>query len=82
MGVYENAQSLRRPSGAIIVDGIQVADTAQCVHCNGHFTMIRGSGAVRGWCPSCGGMICGPKCAVCVPFEKKLDMWENGQLKR
>jgi hypothetical protein len=70
---YADALSLRRPSGAIIVDGAQVADTAQCVHCNAHFVMRAGSGTTRGWCRNCNGFVCGPKCAACVPFEQTLD---------
>lgn len=70
---YADALSLRRPSGAIIVDGAQVADTAQCCHCNAHFVMRIGSGTIRGWCRNCSGYVCGPTCAACVPFEQKLD---------
>lgn len=77
MGEYDDAQAVRKPGGAILLDGMQVADTVQCVHCGGHFVMRLGSGTVRGWCQRCHGMVCGPSCAACVPFEKKLDLVER-----
>ena len=63
----------RQPAGFILEDGREVASTEQCVHCGEHFVMVKGSGTVRGYCPKCDGMVCGPKCAACVPFEKRLD---------
>ena len=74
---YGDAASMRRPQGAVLVDGVQVADTAQCVHCNAHFVMRKGSGTIRGWCRNCGGVVCGKKCAKCVPFEKKIELMER-----
>lgn len=74
---YGDALARRKPSGAILVDGQQVADTVQCVHCGGHFVMRKGSGRVRGWCATCTGMICGPRCAQCVPLEQRLDRAER-----
>lgn len=74
---YAGAESVRRPSGFILVDGQTVADTVQCVHCNAHFIMVKGSGVTRGWCQNCHGMICGPKCATCTPFEQRLDHAEK-----
>lgn len=72
---------MRAPKGTIIIDSREVADTAQCVHCNAHFVMERGSGKKRGWCMNCGGITCGGvECSRCVPFEKKLDMYEKGQI--
>lgn len=76
----ENPQSVLRPSGTIIVDDRAVADTVQCVHCGGHFVMVKGSGKTRGWCFKCNGMICGPSCRECLPKEKWLDMKEKGLL--
>lgn len=73
----EDMVSAARPSGFIFLDGQQVADTVQCVHCGGHFIMRKGSGTERGWCRNCNGMVCGRKCAKCIPFEKKLDMAER-----
>lgn len=70
--------AVTRPSGAILVDGQHVADTVQCVHCGGHFVMQKGSGRIRGWCYNCSGIICGPSCQTCVPYEKKLDLADGG----
>lgn len=53
--------------------------TAQCVHCGGHFPIRPGSGRVRGWCMSCGGPVCGPGCASCVPLEQMLENYEEGR---
>ncbi len=75
---YADAVPVHTPHGAILVDGVQVADTVRCVHCGGHFVMQAGSRRVRGWCPSCHGLVCGPSCAVCVPFEQKLDLADGG----
>ena len=78
MGEYDDALSLRRPGGAILIDGIQVADTVQCVHCGGHFVMRRGSGITRGFCTNCNGLTCGPTCAsTCRPLEQWLDQREK-----
>lgn len=71
-------QAVRRPSGAILVDGAHVADTVQCVHCGGHFVMQKGSGVIRGWCHACGGIFCGPGCVPCLPRERALDLRDGG----
>lgn len=73
---YQDAQAVHKPSGAILLDGQHVADTVQCVHCAGHFVMLKGSGVERGWCLNCGGVFCGPQCARCRPFERWLDQVE------
>jgi hypothetical protein len=68
----------RKPHGHIIVDGIEVADTLQCCHCNGHFVPVEGSGIRRGWCPSCSQVTCGaPACMVCFPWEKQMEAMER-----
>ena len=77
MGEYNDAQAVSRPAGGIVVDGVQVADTVQCRHCGKHFVMRHGSGTVRGYCQRCGGLVCGPRCAACVPFEQALDLAEK-----
>ena len=77
MGEYDDARALARPSGGILLDGVQVADTAQCVHCGKHFVMRHGSGTVRGYCPKCDGLVCGPSCARCTPYEKRIDVAEK-----
>jgi hypothetical protein len=75
---YANAEAVRRPSGAVIIDGQHCADTVQCCHCGAHFAMIRGSGTKRGFCTKCMGVTCGErKCDPCVPAEKRLDLWEK-----
>jgi hypothetical protein len=74
---YSKAQSVRNPSGAIILDGKTVADTVQCVHCGGHFVPVKGSGIKRGWCNHCGGATCGEGCARCLPFEQWLRAVES-----
>jgi len=68
-----------KAKGHILVDNRMVADTAQCVHCNGHFQIVRGSGRVRGFCTKCMGPTCGSReCDECVPFEKRLEIMEKG----
>jgi len=74
---FADALPLAKPSGHILLDGQQVADTAQCVHCNAHFVMRQGSGTLRGWCTRCNGVVCGPRCAACIPFERRLDLLER-----
>jgi hypothetical protein len=74
---YSDAESVRRPAGAIILDGQEVANTLQCVHCGAHWVPRRGSGITRGFCKRCMGPICGPRCQECVPFEKWLDKVEK-----
>ena len=77
---YDSATSVRKPSGHILMDGQEIAQTIQCCHCGGHFVSIKGSGKVRGFCMCCHKITCGdPKCNPCVPFEKKLDDYEIGQ---
>lgn len=81
MEYISGARSTRRPDGVIVVDGREVADTKQCVHCGCHFVMVKGSGKVRGWCPTCLGITCGRReCDPCLPFEKRLDLYEKGKL--
>lgn len=74
---YENVEAVHKPSGHIILDGNQVADTIQCVHCGRHWVPIKGSGRVRGFCMKCNGMVCGRKtCHTCIPSEKRLEIRE------
>lgn len=68
------ARSTRRPAGAMIVDGNQVADTEQCVHCGRHWMVQRGSGITRGFCLKCHGITCGTKkCDKCYSQKQWLD---------
>ena len=77
---YKGARSAgRRRQGAVFIDGVQVADTIQCAHCNRHDPYIQGRGD---WmCMRCFGTVCGRKRCVekCEPFEKKLDDFEAGR---
>lgn len=76
------AQHTRQANGAIIIDGMHVADTLQCVHCGTMWIPVKGSGKKRGFCMKCHGVTCGCKeCDTCMPFEKKLDMYEKGKIK-
>ena len=69
--------------GAILVDGLEVGRTHQCCHCNNHFVSIKGSGTLRGFCTRCMSLTCGAAdCHECIPFEKKLDLFEKGKISR
>jgi len=66
--------SVRNPSGFIFVDGREVANTLQCVHCQAHFIVVKGSGRKRGFCHKCMGPTCSPQCSgECYPAEKQLE---------
>lgn len=54
--------------------------TQQCVHCDKHYEYSPGSGKIRGWCYKCDGPVCGPDCAECFPYEKRMDLYEAGRL--
>jgi hypothetical protein len=59
--------------GAIIVDGQQVAETLQCIHCGMHWVVVHGSGKVRGYCLICREVTCGAEaCNVHAPIEERL----------
>lgn len=80
--VIGEVESVRRPSGAIIINGMHLADTLKCVHCGVTWIPVKGSGITRGWCMNCDGVTCGrPQCIKCVPFEKKMEMYEKGFFK-
>lgn len=73
----QDAQFLRRPSGAILIDGVERFHTVRCCHHGGHFVMVRGSGTIRGYCTRCQAITCGARaCDVCVPFERQLEIEE------
>ena len=65
--------------GVILEGTREVADTTQCVHCGGHFVMVKGSGVTRGFCMCCGGITCGKReCSTrCVPLEAQLEHLEG-----
>ncbi len=60
--------------------GVSRYDTATCGHCNRvfHVSARMRPEDIGGLCKSCMALIC-PKCldGPCVPFMKKLDMWEK-----
>lgn len=71
----------KREDGILIVNGSVVATTKQCCHCGKHFAMVKGSGKLRGHCLKCNKFTCGAiECCTCVPFEKKLDLFEAGKI--
>jgi tetratricopeptide (TPR) repeat protein len=71
---FGDVQHESKAHGAWIVDGIQVADTLQCPHCDMHFVSIRGSGVQRGYCGGCRAVTCGnSSCIPCVPYLKTLE---------
>lgn len=75
-----------REDGLVITerdDGkITETPTMQCRHCGKHWTVVPGSGRERGWCMKCAGPVCGAKTCMdtCLPFEKRLDLYEAGKL--
>lgn len=59
------------------LDGVETQfDTRQCVHCGGHWIVVKGSGRPHIWCHKCAGWTCSnPKClSECIPLEKKQDI--------
>lgn len=75
------ANLTKREDGILMLNGAVVATTKQCCHCGNHFAMIKGSGKKRGWCMKCHGITCGALgCCKCVPFEKKLELFEAGKI--
>ena len=78
---YAKACSGRSYGGTILADNKEIGNTIQCVHCGNHFLMVRGSGVTRGWCMRCNGIVCGPQCSECVPFDRQLEIME-GKLRR
>lgn len=68
-----------KPHGVVIcttLDGLDVElDTRQCVHCGGHWEVIKGSGRPHIFCSKCGGDTCSNlKCLTeCYPIQKKFD---------
>lgn len=74
--------TVRNPKGYGIITGangdVIEFDTEQCCHCGRHFQMVKGSGRRRGFCLCCNKITCGnPKCDVCIPFEKQLEIMEK-----
>ena len=64
--------------GTILLDGVEVAQTLCCKHCNKHFLNVKIPGKSRGWCMNCNGPVCtDQRCDVCVPFEQWLENVEK-----
>jgi hypothetical protein len=62
--------STRRPAGALLEEGRQVADILQCCHCQYTWRLQPGSGRVRGFCYRHMRVTCGqPQCNVCTEPE-------------
>lgn len=81
---HDTNQSVKKPAGAVLVDGKYVGDTRQCVHCSAHWVVEHGSGKKRGWCMNCKGFLCGsPNCMDrCIPLEARLQGWEGNKTKK
>lgn len=68
----------RHYSGTILLDGVEVAQTLMCIHCNQHFLNIRIPGKARGWCSNCNAPVCHkPECDTCVPFMQMIENIEK-----
>jgi hypothetical protein len=77
--ILGRVQSVRKPHGAVVMDGNHVADTLTCCHCGKMWIPVKGSGKVRGFCTKCNDVTCGLEClGLCIPMEKRLDMYEKG----
>ena len=76
----------KNPGGYLLIasseDNFKVeADTMTCCHCNTIWHVQPGSGTKRGFCTGCRKMTCGhPKCHVCIPFEQRMDLYEQGKI--
>ncbi len=56
-------------------------DHLQCCHCQRVWVVEPGSGKKRGFCSKCNQVTCGAmECETCIPFEKKLELYEKGKL--
>lgn len=80
----ESPLSKFRPAGHVEIEDewgeVIRGDTLQCVHCGGHFVVIKGSGRRRGWCMVCDGPTCGEhRCDTCTPLERRLENLEAGR---
>ncbi|MEM3169996.1 MAG: hypothetical protein QW838_04410 [Candidatus Nitrosotenuis sp.] len=77
-------KAVKKPAGAVMLDGKQFGDTLRCVHCSAHWVVQPGSGKRRGFCIKCKGPLCGsPLCVdTCIPLEARLAGWEKGLSKR
>ena len=84
MSMYAQKGNLRREAGwGFMFDPdkgcVEECGYEFCVHCGGQFKRQPGSGRIRGYCQNCGGFVCGPGCAECVPVELLLENIEAGR---
>lgn len=78
---FGNVKHEMKAHGAWMVDGIEVASTLQCPHCDAHFVSLRDSRVERLWCSHCSAVTCGkPECNVCIPYMRKLEILEKSTL--
>jgi len=76
---YDGTKWERKPHGTMLINGVEVAHTLQCPHCNAHFISRKGSGHRRTYCMLCNAVTCGhPDCDRCIPWEKKMELMERG----
>ncbi len=67
----------KRAAGTILLDGKEIGETLQCVHCGNHWQVLPSSGRKRGWCAICHGPTCGRTvCKLHIPFAAKLEYME------
>ncbi len=77
--LFSEVKFEKKPSGAFIVEGKEVAHTLQCCHCGCHYISIKGSGKIRGFCIRCMKVTCGSKlCDICIPQEEQLNKMDGG----
>jgi hypothetical protein len=87
MGVSIPRHGKVHPHGLVIINDPDLPhevqmDTLQCCHCNCIWVVHKGSGRRRGFCTNCKQVTCGsPQCVPCIPFEKKLDLYEAGKIR-
>lgn len=75
----ERWSSLNRSAGSVVIDGREVGELRQCSHCQYTWVYRAGSGAKRGVCLKCMGLVCGkPECmAGCAPLKA---IFEEGDM--
>lgn len=65
-----------KPSGYLAtIDNKVFGETRQCAHCQKTWIYIPGSGARRGVCLKCTGLLCGAKecMSACAPFSEIVE---------
>jgi len=62
-----------KPSGFLTtIDNKVIGETRQCAHCQRTWVYMKGSGAKRGFCMKCMGLLCGSEECFkgCAPFSE------------